>query len=115
MLSFRAAGLLMQDAIWEGRDGRVRLDAMDARRQRALLGWLRAHADGLHHARETDLLLTPGVDAEREHHALRVVAPAVWLEDTPLVRRLATLAMRRRPLTLGLARRLHIGTRRWWR
>lgn len=108
VLGLRAAALVMQDEIWEGNDGPQRIDDMDPRRQRALLRWLRAHAAGLHHARETDVLLSIGysVEHEREYQRLRALDPRVWLEDTPLVRRLATLCARRKFLA---------HPRRWWR
>ncbi len=98
---------LDQDEQWIGHDGRVvRVDAMGWQWQRAALRWLRTHADGLHHAVGTDLLLDPTVDGERAVHAHQAVEPAVWLEDTPIVRRLATLEVRRRFLR---------HPRRWWR
>lgn len=108
--AFWLADYVDQDQRWIGQDGRVVLvDDMGPRWQEAALRYLRTHAEGLHHAVETRLvleLLPDDVDAERALCAHQAVAPAVWLEDTPIVRRLATLATRRRFLR---------HPRRWWR
>lgn len=112
-VGLRAVTLVQQDQVWEGRDGPVRVDDMDVRRRRALLAWLRRHAEGIHHARLTELLLALGydVDREREYQRLLALGSASWLEETPLVRKLARSVPRVSWPGRGLLR----GRRRWWR
>lgn len=101
----RVVALLHQAQVWQTADGRViRIDAMTHAHRRAALRWLRAHADGLHRAEHTDLLLRPDVDPQRAAYRLALVEPAVWLDDTALVARLATLDVR-----------VRWGIRRWLR
>jgi hypothetical protein len=108
MVSFAAADMVMQDEVWRGSDGWVRVDDMSVRRRRALLAWLRRHADGLHDARMAELALSRGVEAERAYGRMVALGPAVWLEETPLVRRLARTTRRISWPGRGLLRR-----RRW--
>jgi hypothetical protein len=108
----------------EGQLVRLRLDDMTPTHRRATLAWLRGHAELLHAQRKAIVgrLYKRGelddVEFADELRYLEALDPAVWLEDTPLVRRLVQLVPREpvrppRVLTFGLARRLHRG-RRWW-
>lgn len=94
----RVLHLLGQDEHWHTTDGRLlRINDMTRHHRRHALAWLRAHAEGLHRAHETEILLGPDdVATERAAHEHRALAPAVWLDRTPLVARLATLEMRGR-------------------
>jgi hypothetical protein len=110
---------LHQETYWASRHphGHLvqrRLDDMNERHLTAVLTWLRAHAEQLHRD-QIQLLLREwrrGVDrAEIEvdiAHLQRAV-PAMWLEETALVRRLVQLApppppRRRRRLLTALRR-----------
>lgn len=82
--AYRVLNLLSQDQRWQTSDGRtVRLNDMTAAHRRAALTWLRAHAEGLHAAHHTET--PPGPDEVTDKRAA-----AAWLENTPLVARLAT-------------------------
>lgn len=78
----------------------IQLEEMTVEHRRALLAWLRRHAAVMHahQARTNASLWQSGLidDTElgRRMRALRSVAPQVWLEDTPLVRRLVQLVPR---------------------
>jgi hypothetical protein len=113
--------LLHQEQRWLTSDGRtIAIDAMTPDHADHALAWLRRHAAGLHASYETQLLLEPEPVSARErlnqHMAIaahRRIAPDEWLDDTPLVRRLATLQARRR--FLRHPNRFLLHPRRWWR
>jgi hypothetical protein len=101
----------------EGRLVRLRLDDMTVAHCRRVLAWLRAHADQLHSDRIDVLarLRRSGELTDTEFAAevatLEATEPAVWLEETPLVRRLVQLT----PAEPRPARRRRLLPRRWWR
>jgi hypothetical protein len=114
--------LLDQAEYWcawgdEGQLVRLHLDDMTTAHRRRVLDWLRAHAEQLHTARLDVLarLRRRGqlTDAEfaAEAAALEAIAPVVWIEDTPLVRRLVQIT----PPPPRPARSRRFLPRRWWR
>lgn len=96
---------LWQTEIWRDRRGADRLIAGMAHfYRRNVLRTLRRLAPDLWRDHETELLLRNDDVAVALH---RTVDPAVWIEDTPLARHLATLVVRDRLVAAG--------PRRWWR
>jgi hypothetical protein len=101
----------------EGQLVRFRLDDMPLAHRRRVLAWLRSHADQLH-GQQLDLLsrlrrrgqLSDDAFAN-ETATLEATEPAVWLEETPLVRRLVQLT----PAEPRSVRRRRLLPRRWWR
>lgn len=96
------ADLLVQDEHWITGDGRtLRLNDMDPAHLRFALAFCRRYAATLHYDVETALLFEPESDVEgewfwrdallRQHQG---TAPEVWIDDTPLVRRLVALVPR---------------------
>lgn len=91
---------LHQDEHWTSRDGddlvTHRLDDMHDRHRGTVLAWLRARALELHR-RQHDEHVASVARGEHPHDVLVLIAdhgrldPYVWLEETPLVRRLVQL------------------------
>lgn len=85
-------------ATWTGGQFvRIRLDDMSPEHRRRVLAHLRAHAEFFHH-RQLDTLTRlhrrgrlSDTELGDESRYLRALDPAVWLDDTPLVRRLVQL------------------------
>ncbi|MDN5859952.1 MAG: hypothetical protein L0H84_15160 [Pseudonocardia sp.] len=108
--------ILQQAIIWRSYSDHGRLtthyiDDMSERHRRRVLAWLRAHADMLRDFHADHLTHRQKLGAIKldqwsaQLAALDATTPAVWLDEQPLVRRLADLTPREPQPRRGLLHR----------